>query len=448
MDAQGYNIASRREATGQIWGKWALVRLNAYSFGLAGFVLAMDTAVLPILVLEVAPEAAKNTLLGLVGLAGLLAAALVQVPVGWASDRTRSRLGRRLPYMLWGGICITVALGALAMPLTYTSLLVVWLFIQINSGIAYSPYLASIRELLPADHVGVAASIKTLMEALGGASILCLTALMIGHYSWPDSAQWLWFTLALFGVAIIVTASVSSTTIYRRMHDTGGVTGAAFHRAAMAFPETASMARLHADLPWFVASRCAFIGGIVIFTTYGLFFLRDKVQVDNPAQALGVAIVGIGGMLILTTYPSGWLSDRVGRKPVLAFGAVAALLSTIAMMWVSTYFLAVVVASVIGGAVGIILTTHWAMANDLGTPGREAQHMGVVNLGTLFGAAGAKAMGPLPDLVAVWFGPGFGYTALLGASALLFMVGGALLFKVRVERPAARAEPAGAIGRF
>ena len=446
MNAHGYDLDSRGEATEHIWGMWALVRLNAYSFGLAGFVLAMDTAVLPILVLEVAPEAAKNTLLGLVGLAGLLAAALVQVPVGWASDRTRSRLGRRLPYMVWGGICITVALGALAMPLTYTSLLVVWLFIQINSGIAYSPYLASIRELVPTNRVGVAASIKTLMEALGGASILCLTALMIGHYSWPDGAQWLWFTLALFGVAIIVTASVSSTTIYKRMHDTGGVAAAAFHRAAMAFPETTNMARLHADLPWFVASRSAFICAIVIFTTYGLFFLRDKVQVDNPAQALGVAIVGIGGMLTLTTYPSGWLSDRVGRKPILAFGAVAALLSTIAMMWVSTYFLAVVVASVIGGVVGIILTTHWAMANDLGTPGREAQHMGVVNLGTLFGAAGAKAIGPLPDLVAVWFGPGFGYTALLGASALLFMVGGVLLLKVRAEHPARRAEPAGAIG--
>ena len=446
MSAYSSIGTSTQAATGYVWGKRALVRLNAYSFGLAGFVLAMDSAVLPILVLEVAPEAAKNTLLGIVGLAGMLAAALVQVPVGWASDRTRSRLGRRLPYMIWGGVCITVALGALAMPLTYTSLLVVWLFIQLNSGIAYSPYLAGIRELVPTNRMGVAASIKTLMEALGGATILCLSALMIGHYSWPDQAHWLWFTLAMFGAGIIVTASISSTTIYKRMHETGGATSATFHRAAMAFPETTNIGRLHADLPWFVASRSAFIGAIVIFTTYGLFFLRDKVQVENPAQALGVAIFGIGGMLILTTYPSGWLSDRVGRKPILAFGTVAATLSTVAMMWVSTYLLAVAVASVIGGAVGIILTTHWAMANDLGTPGREAQHMGVVNLGTLLGAAGAKAIGPLPDLVAVWFGPGFGYTALLGASALLFIIGGIFMLKVRVAHPMALAEPIGTHG--
>ena len=435
MNAYGYSTHPDSAMATEAWGKWSLARLNAYSFGLAGFVLAMDTAVLPILVLDVAPEAAKNTLLGVLGLAGMLAAALVQVPVGWASDRTRSRLGRRLPYMLWACVCIPVALIALAAPLTYSSLLVVWLFIQINSGIAYSPYLASIRELVPSNRMGEAASIKTLLEALGGASILCVAALMVGHYSRPDNPYWLWATLAMFVAAILITASISSTTIYRRMREAGRTAMAAFHRSAMAFPESTSLERLHPDLAWFVASRAAFLAAVVIYTTYGLFFLRDKVQVENPAQALGVAIIGIGGMLVLTTYPSGWLSDRVGRKPVLAVGTVAALLGTIAMMWVSTYLLAVVVASVVGGAVGIIMTTHWALANDLVSPGREAQHMSVVNLGTLMGAAGAKAMGPLPDLVSVWFGPGFGYTALLGASALMLVIGGLLLLKVQVQRP-------------
>ena len=268
MNAYGYTTSSAQAAAGEAWGKWSLVKLNAYSFGLAGFILAMDTAVLPILVLEVAPEAAKNTLLGMVGLAGLLAAALVQVPVGWASDRTRSRLGRRLPYMLWACVCIPVALAALATPLTYTSLLVVWLFIQTNSGIAYSPYLASIRELVPVNRMGVAASIKTLLEALGGASMLCITGLMVGHYSRPEGAWWLWAALAMFAGAILVTAGISSLTIFRRMRDTGGVAAATFHRAAMAFPETTSMARLHPDLPWFVASRGAFMAAVVIFTTY------------------------------------------------------------------------------------------------------------------------------------------------------------------------------------
>ena len=419
------------------WGKLALMRLNAYSFGLAGFILAMDTVVIPVLVLEVAPAAAKNTLLGLIGLAGLLAAALAQVPVGWASDRTHTRIGRRLPYMLWACICIPMGMAALATPLNYASLLVIWVFIQTNSGIAYSPYLASIRDLVPATRMGVASSIKTLLEAAGGASVLFAAGLLVGHYTRPDGVWWLWATLGMFAGIIVLTAGISSLTVFKRMHDAGGAAVAAFHRANMAFPESANMTRLHPDLLWFVMSRVAFLGAVVIFTTYGLFFLRDKVGVDNPAQALGVAIIGVGGMLTLTTYPAGWLSDHIGRKPVLAAGVTVAVAGTTAMMLVETYLLAVLVGSVIGGAVGVILTAHWAIANDLSTPGREAQHMGIVNLGTLIGAAGAKGIGPLPDLVTVWFGPGYGYTALLGASALLFVIGGLLLFKVRERRPLA-----------
>ena len=206
----------------------------------------------------------------------------------------------------------------------------------------------------------------------------------------------------------------------------------------MSFPESANLTRLHPNLAWFVVSRAAFLAAVVIFTTFGLFFLRDKVQVDNPAQALGVAIIGVGGMLTLTTYPAGWLSDRIGRKPVLMAGVAVSVAGTLAMMWVNTYLMTVVVASVMGGAVGIVLTAHWAMANDLGTPGREAQHMGIVNLGTLIGAASAKALGPVPDLVAVWFGPGYGYTALLSASALLFIIGAVALLKVKIDHPSLR----------
>ena len=418
------------------WGKLPLAALNAFSFGFAGFIIAMDTAVLPILILEVAPNAAKNTLLGLVGLSGLLAAALVQVPVGWASDRTRSRLGRRVPYILWTCLCIPVGLAGLAMPLNYVSLLVTWMFIQINAGIGYAPYLASHRDLVPADRLGVAASIKTLLEALGGATLLCIASLMVSNYTRPDGLIWLWATLALFAAVFLLTAGISAGTMFSRRQSVRGAPAPTFHRSTMAFPESTNFTRLHPDLGWFVVSRGALIAAVVIFTTYGLFYLRDKVQVENPAEALGLAIIGVGGALVLTTYPAGWLSDRIGRKPVLAVSVVIAVAGVIAMMTTTSYLTAVIVASVISSAVGAILTIHWAMANDLGAPGREAQHMGIVNLGTVIGAASAKAIGPLPDLVAVWFGPGYGYTALLAASALLLTIGGILVFKVRPPLPA------------
>ena len=101
------------------WGILSFFRLGAFGFGMTGFFMAMDTIVLPTLVLQVT-EGAKNTLLGGLGLGGLLVAALVQPLTGWHSDRIRSRLGRRVPYMLWSTIFVCLGLAFLiAAPLAY-----------------------------------------------------------------------------------------------------------------------------------------------------------------------------------------------------------------------------------------------------------------------------------------------------------------------------------------
>ncbi len=89
-----------------------------------------------------------------------------------------------------------------------------------------------------------------------------------------------------------------------------------------------------------------------------------------------------------------------------------------------------VVASVTGVAVGVVLTANWALANELGAAGREGQHIGLVSLATIGGAATAKLMGPGVDLLNL-ASPGAGYTALLLGAALLFLLGALVLLPVR-----------------
>ena len=83
--------------TSNNWTNLALLRLNAFGVGINGFYLAIDTVVLPVLILILAPEALKNTYLAGLGLSGLLVAGVMQVIVGRLSDRTQSPLGRRVP---------------------------------------------------------------------------------------------------------------------------------------------------------------------------------------------------------------------------------------------------------------------------------------------------------------------------------------------------------------
>ena len=88
-----------------------------------------------------------------------------------------------------------------------------------------------------------------------------------------------------------------------------------------------------------------------------------------------------------------------------------------------------VIATVIGFSVGSLLSANWAMANDLGTEGREALHMGTVNLSTIGGAAFAKLLGPGVDLLNR-VSPGSGYSTLLVVCAACFIVGVVLLMPV------------------
>ena len=100
------------------------------------------------------------------------------------------------------------------------------------------------------------------------------------------------------------------------------------------------------------------------------------------------------------------------------------------------------IASVIGFSIGALLSANWAMANDLGTSGREALHMGFVNLATISGSALAKVAGPGIDLLnrleptVLFLDHSYiisGYSALLMGCGLLFLTGAFLLLPLKID---------------
>ena len=158
------------------WSSFALIRLNAFSFGVTGLILAMDTAVLPVIVLSLAPDHLKNSYLAMLGIGGLLVAAVVQPLIGRLSDKTRSPLGRRVPYIVAGTTSVCGALVLTLMAPNFAALFAAWMFIQANLNIAYGPGMALIRDLVPRSRVGIASSLKILLDAVGGLVLITATA--------------------------------------------------------------------------------------------------------------------------------------------------------------------------------------------------------------------------------------------------------------------------------
>ena len=402
------------------------MHLGAFSFGLTGFFLAMETIVLPTLVLDVAPEGAKNTLLGFLGFSGLLATALVQPIVGSYSDRTRSPLGRRVPYMLWGVAFVCLGLAGLSFTLTLVSLMIIWIFIQANAGISAAPYLALIGDLVPTGRIGVASSLKILADAGGGVVMVAVCSSLISFYHGPESIQWLRITFGVLGATLIVSVLISASIAFTRERST-----LALHRGATTLRHPTR--GLHPHLVWFLLSRFLLITATFVFPTYGLYFLRDVVMVANPAQTLGTAVIAVGGALALSVYPAGWLSDKVGRKPVIIGGAVGAAVGSVLIFWANSTIQVVVISSAIGLCIGPVLSASWALANEMAVPGREGQHIAIVNLATIAGAALSKLLGPLVDVSNRFVTTGAGYAGLLIICAFLFIMGSLLLMPLNQD---------------
>ena len=411
------------------WSHLSLLRLSAYGFGMIGFLLAMDTVILPVMVREVSPEALKNTYLGVLGIAGLIVAGSVQPVIGRFSDRTRSPLGRRIPYLLWGCFGVCTGLVGIGLAPSYYVLLLIWLFVQANVNIGYGPYQALIRDLVPMNRIGVASSIKILSDAVGSLLLIAAAGVMIERTSGPDYINWMWVTLALVGVVLISSTAVTSITVRARetaLELTRRVAGEIQQQSE----------GLHPQLKRFLLSRLLIMTAITAFPTYGLFFLEDSVGLENPAQSLGSMILVVGGALAITVYPAGWISDRVGRKPVILTGAIGASISAVWMLWANSSGDVLVIASIMGASIGILMSSNWALANDLGTSGREGLHMGIVNLATTGGAAASKLMGPGIDLLNRISDDGDGgYKALLITASTLFVLGAVLLMPLKVETP-------------
>ena len=402
-----------------------MLRLNAFGVGINGFYLAIDTVVLPVLVLILAPEALKNTYLAALGLSGLLVAGVIQVIVGRLSDRTRSPLGRRVPYLLGGSVLICLGMVGIGLAPTFWLLFAVWLFIQANINVSYGPYQALIQDLVPGARTGVASAFKILADVVGGVAFIKISTVFMGQYAFGDSIEWLWITLGVLGINLLVAAGITSATVLTRQEKPGSVSRANGRPAAQS-------SGLHPQLTLFLISRWFMVTAVIVFQTYGLFFLRDKVGLETPVQALGNMVLVVGGAVAAGAYLAGWFSDRIGRKPVILAGAAGAALSTATILLAGSTTEVLVIATFIGFSVGALLSSNWALANEMGTAGKEALHMGVVNLATIGGAASAKMLGPGVDLLNR-ASPASGYSALLIGCAVMFVVGGILLMPLKTN---------------
>ncbi|GHF92085.1 MFS transporter [Kitasatospora xanthocidica] len=348
---------------------------------------------------------------------GAVAAMLANIVFGTLSDRTRSRFGRRNPWILGGGLVAAASLGAMSLAHGFAALVAEWLVFQIALNAFLGPLIAILPDRVGRADLGKASSYvgagQLLAQSLGGVVAGFFLAV-------PASGlRWLPWTLAAAAVLVFALAPERSNRDQPRER----FSPARFLRSLLP-PADADFARA-------LVGRFLGILSLAIVLLYQLYTLTDYLHLDTPAAGRAIATGGLVTAIasVAAIAVSGPLSDRWGRRKALVIaaslimGAAVLPLALAPSLWAYYAFMAV-------GGLGYgayIAVDQALMAEVLPDHAHRAKDLGILNLAN----TAPQIAAPLIALAVV---PAFGFRALFAVAALSAVAGALCIGPIRRVR--------------
>ncbi|MCB8932855.1 MAG: MFS transporter [Fimbriimonadaceae bacterium] len=409
-----------------------LLSISAYWLATNVHWTALLVIVLP---REVAKLSGSNQATALGGLMSIGAAVSLVVPLifGPMSDRCASWLGRRRPFVISGTVVNLLGLALMyegARLASFVGFLLGYLVVQIGNNVAMGAYNGVIPDLVEPGQRGLASGFMGLMTQLGSAAgVVGAGVLMRQGYVQA--------TYVLLGGVLAVMLGV---TIAR-------VREAPIEPVAQPLRWKPYLASLvsplrHPDFRWVWITRALVMLGFYTVQPYLQYYLRDVIGTPDPvgsaAKVFVIVLIGatISGLI------GGWLSDRIGRKPVVYAANVLMATMAIALVACRNLEQALAVGVIFGLGYGAYISVDWALGTDV-LPSQEdaGKDMAVWHIAMVFPQSIAS---PIAGVVLAAFGHTgsgdstryhvSGYMAIFGIAAAFLILGAVLLRHVRGAR--------------
>ena len=133
------------------------------------------------------PRSNVGTTLFLVGIGGSIVGIIVQPTVGYISDFTVSRWGRRKPYIVFGSLLDVVFLLGIATATTVLALAAFVILLSFSTNIARGPFQGYVPDLVAEPQVGLASGLVGMMQIVG--NVTGYRARVAVRRVRPDGAQ-------------------------------------------------------------------------------------------------------------------------------------------------------------------------------------------------------------------------------------------------------------------
>ncbi len=411
---------------------------------------SLGTLILPYIVQDLVGSADKGKALSLLEGIGTVMAVVWQPMMGAVSDRTRSRFGRRRPYILGGTVADVIFLAGLALSGSYWLLVVFYFLLQTASNTAQGPYQGLQPDVVPEDQRGTASGYYGMANLVGVLAGTVVAGVILRIWGPPAA-------FASIALLLVTTMLITVLVVPDRVKPT--LTG--FRTPGEVVLATFATPLHHPNFLWLMGSRLLILMGVVGIQSFTLFFLTDAFFHGDRAAATSstTALVGLVVLLALVvTWPAARLSDRLGRRPLIVIGGLVASAGTLILVfagyrWMPEVLLAPVASALglpelvaqtlvagilVGAGLGAFLSVDWAFITDVIPLDQAGLFFGFSNIATAGSGVIARFLAGFlldhfnagPHLLQL---PG-GYPVVFGIFVGWLLMGTLLVLKVRERR--------------
>ncbi len=369
----------------------------------------------------------REEYLGYITGAGAFAVMLTNPFFGVFSDRTRTRIGRRRPWMLGGMLLGVVSLFVMALAPNVFVLGAGWILAQLGWGQTLANLQISTADRLPESQRGKVAGL------IGFATQIApvFGVVMAGGFSGQS--------LLLFlvpGVVGVVLVTLFVTLVHE--DDSRSLTFAEKLHVGALLRKYLYNPRQYPDYSWNWLGRFLFYFGLTLNTTFTAFFFASKLELEVSEVAGIIGTLGAIGILATTmgAIGGGFLSDRLKRRRAFVFAAGVVFAVGAVVMAIAPDLPVLITGSLLTSVgIGAFSAVDQALLLDV-LPERDTdagRFMGITSFATSIPQAVAPLIAPLFLAIGA-VGDQKNYTLLYAVAAVITLLGGLVVMRIKSVR--------------
>ena len=274
--------------------------------------VALSAVILP-QVLENIDPATKESMLGTINAVGSIVALLANVIFGTLSDMTRSRFGKRSPWIVLGGLIAGLSVGLIALAQhSFPAILVLWCCAQLGYNVMLAPFVATMSDRVPDKVRGTISGFYGAGIAAGQTLGNVVGAKLNDNGATGVTLGW------LIGAAVFALIGIITVAIWPR--EGSNVNEKREEITAKSVLMNFRPPRHAPDFYFALVGRTLMMGGYWMINSYLFYISQDYIYAGQPhakdsANAL-IAVMGVITLVVslIAALTAGPITDKIGRR--------------------------------------------------------------------------------------------------------------------------------------